>query len=76
MLSLFTLNDSIFSVTKLLIVDIPIRLLNIVLFNKPTEFLTARYLGDKFFWKKNAIRRITGIGRMDIRHSLTFRYMR
>ena len=55
-----------FSVTKLFIVEIPIKLLNIVLLSSPTEFLTDRYLGDKFLWKKNAITSIIGIGNMDI----------
>ena len=58
--------DSIDSVTKLFMVEIPIRLLNIVLFNRPTEFLTAKYLGDKFFWKKNAMTKIIGIGKIEI----------
>ena len=61
-----TLFDSSFSVTKLLIVEIPSKLLKIVLFKTPTAFLTAKYLGDRFFWKKNAITKIIGIGKIDI----------
>ena len=47
-------------------VEIPRRLLKIVLFILPTAFLTAMYLGAKFFWNKNAINRIAGIGRIEI----------